>query len=118
MTENDRLDVGGLWNGLSYVTLGLLGASVFVFYGDSVDTGGVVASVALVVIGIAAVLAPRISPLFAELDNHWTGLFWVLCGLGVFGLGVVSGSTGGRWINGVVLGGGVVIYGILVALGR
>lgn len=92
--------------------------SVFVFYGDSADTGGVVASGVFVLIGIVAVLAPRILPVFVELNDYWTGLFWVLCGLGILAFSVVSTDTGGRWISGFVLGGGTVIYGILVALGR
>lgn len=118
MPKNDREDIGGLWNGLSYITLGLLAMSVFVFYGNSVDTVGVVASGVFVLIGFAAVLAPWILPVFVELNDYWTGVFWVLCGFGILAFSVVSANTGGRWIRGLVLSGGILIYGILVALGR
>ncbi|GAA0244365.1 hypothetical protein [Haladaptatus pallidirubidus] len=117
MTEGDRSNFGGLWNGLSYITVGLLAMAIFVFSGSSVDTGRVVASIALVAIGVAAFLAQRISPWFADLHRYWTGLFWALCGLGILGIGVVSSSTANRWIGGGVIGGGLVIYGILVASG-
>lgn len=112
MTERDHLDFRGLWNGLSYIFLGLLAMIVFVFYGDSVNTVGVIASIVFVGIGIAAVLAPRISPLFTELNRYWTGLFWVLCGLGILGLGLLSST---RWVSGVILGVGFVICGVLIA---
>ncbi|WP_327052838.1 hypothetical protein [Halomicrococcus gelatinilyticus] len=118
MAESDRPDFGGLWNGLSYIALGLLGMSVFVFYGDSVDTGETIASLALVVIGVAAVLTPRLSPLFTELDRYWTGLFWTLCGLGVIGLGAVASRTASMGVSGAVVGGGLVVYGVLIAFGR
>ena len=118
MTESDRPDFGGLWNGLSYIVFGLLGTSVFVFYGEPVDSGGIVASLALVVIGVTAVLIPRLSPLFTELDRYWLGLFWTLCGLGVIGFGAVASSTASRGVGGVVVGGGLVIYGVLIAVGR
>lgn len=118
MTGSDRPDFGGLWNGLSYIALGLLGLFVFVFYGDSVDTGETIASLAMVVIGVAAVLTPRLSPLFTELGRYWTGLFWTLCGLGIIGLGAVASSTASRGVGGVVVGGALVIYGVLIAVGR
>ncbi|MGQ3413514.1 hypothetical protein ACT4ML_14765 [Natrinema sp. LN54] len=115
MTERDRLDFGGLWNGLSYIVLGLVALAVFVFYGDPVDTGGVIASIALVGIGVAAVLAQKLSPLFAELNRYWTGLFWALCGLGILGLGLLSSTK--RASSGV-LGVLFVIYGVLIAFDR
>mgnify|MGYP006271340731 CR=1 FL=1 len=112
MTERDYLDFAGLWNGLSYIILGLLAMAVFVFYGDSANTVGVIASIAFVGIGIAAVLTAKISPLFAELNHYWTGLFWALCGLGILGLGLISSH---RWLRSVILGVGFVIYGSLIA---
>lgn len=118
MTKSDSLEFGGLWNGLWYITLGFASVAIFVFYGDSVNIGGIVVSLVLVLLGVGAILAPRTAPLIAELHNYWTGLFWVLCGLGVLGIGVVSAGSGGRWIRGFVLGGGIIIYGILVAAGR
>jgi len=40
MTERDDFEYGGLWNGLSYIVLGLLAMTVFVFYGDPVNAVG------------------------------------------------------------------------------
>jgi hypothetical protein len=112
MTERDDFEYGGVWNGLSYIVLGLLAMAVFVFYGDSVNAVGVIASIVFVGIGIAAVLAPKISPRFTELNRYWTGLFWALCGFGILGLGLLSSH---RWVRGVILGVGFVICGILIA---
>lgn len=115
MSEGDRVDFGGLWNGLSYIVLGLLATAIFAFYGDSIDTIGVIVSLAFVGIGVAAVLAPKISPLFTDMNRYWTGLFWMLCGLGILGLGLLSTR---RRISGIILGGAFVIYGIFTALNR
>ncbi len=115
MTERERLDFGGLWEGLTYIVLGLLGMAVSVFYWGSVDTGGVAASIACIGIGVAAVLAPRLGPLFTELSHRWVGLFWALCGVGICTLGMLSST---RWVSGTVLGVGFVLYGSLIAFGR
>ncbi len=79
---------------------------------------GVAASVAVVVLGVASLLAPRLSPSFADLNARWTGLFWALVGLGVLGISTMSGGSSGRWVSGVVLGGGLLVYGVPVAAGR
>lgn len=115
MADSDRPEFGSPWSGVSYVVVGLLAASVLVFSGDSVDAGGVVAAIALVRIGVAAVFAPRLSPLFADLNRYWTGAFWALCGLGILAIARL-GST--RWMSGVVLGGGLALYGMLTAFDR
>lgn len=115
MTERTRLDFGGLWNGLSYIILGLLAMAVFIFYGGSVNTGGVIASIAFVGIGVAAVLAPKISPLFTGLNRYWIGLFWALCGVVILGLGLLSST---RWASGVILGVLFAVYGVLTVFNR
>jgi len=115
MADSDRSELGGLWDGLSYVVVGLVATGVLVFSGDSADVGGVVAGLALVGIGVAAVLAPRVSPLFADSNPYWRGAFWALCGLGILGVGRLSST---RWVSGVVLGGGLVVYGVLTASNR
>lgn len=118
MTKNNRSNFERRLSGLSYIILSLLAISIFIFYGNSINTGGIIAGVAGVIFGVATILAPRISPLFSEVNNRWTGLFWALCGVGIIGIGVVSTNTVGRWINGIVLGGGLMIYGVLIALDR
>lgn len=118
MSEDDRLDSEERWRGFLYIILGPAAMLVFVFYGDTVDTGEIVASVAIVMVGVGTILAPRISTLLNDLDDRWTGLVWALCGFGISSLGVVAASTTGQLIGGVVLGGGLVIYGVLIALGR
>ena len=115
MGDSDRSALGGRWSGLSYVVVGVLAASVLAFSGESVDVGGVVASIALVGIGVAAVFVPRLSPLFAGLNRYWTGAFWALCGFGILGIGLADST---RWMSGVVLGSGFVLYGILTASNR
>lgn len=118
MSENNRSNFGRRLSGLSYIILGLLAALIFVFYGNSISTEGIVASVSVVIFGVFTILAPRISPLFSEVSNRWIGLFWALCGVSVIGIGVVSTNTVGKWIGGIVLGGGVMVYGALVALDK
>ncbi|WP_049971242.1 hypothetical protein [Haladaptatus cibarius] len=118
MTESGRSDFGGLWDGLSYIAVGLVAMTIFVFHGDSVNTGGVVSSIALIAIGVVSLLAPRLSPWFTDLNRYWRGLFWALCGLCILGIGVVSSNTANRWISGAVLGDGFVLYGILIAVNR
>lgn len=118
MSEDDCLDSEERWRGFLYIILGLVAMSIFVFYEDSVNTEGVIASVAIVIVGAGTILAPRISTCLNDWDDHWTGLVWALCGLGISSFGVVTASTAARLIGGVVLGGGLVIYGILVAIGR
>lgn len=112
MTERDDSDYDELSNGLSYIVLGLLAMAVFVFYGDSLNAVGVIASIVFVGIGIAAVLAPKISPQVTELNRYWTGLFWALCGVGTVAFGLLSSH---RRIGGVILGVGIVLCGLFVA---
>jgi len=111
MAERNHLNFGGLWTGLSYIFLGLLAMGIFALYGESINTVEIISSIVFVGIGVATLLAPKISPRFAELNRYWTGLFWALCGLGILGLSLLSSR---RWVSGVILGVGLVIYGILI----
>ncbi|KDE59931.1 hypothetical protein EL22_15235 [Halostagnicola sp. A56] len=115
MAGDGHLGERGLWSGLSYIGLGLVALWFFEFHGDSATIAEVIPCLALVGIGVADALAPRLSPLFADLNRYWTGLFWSLCGLGIVGLAVVSSGATGRWLSGIVLGGGLVLYGLFVA---
>mgnify|MGYP006281238465 CR=1 FL=1 len=113
MSEGDPEDFQGVWDGLSYIVLGLIATAIFAFYGEPVNTGGVIASLAFVGIGVAAILAPKVSPLSTNLNHYWVGLFWTLCGLGILVIGLLSSH---RWLSGVILGSGLVLYGALIAL--
>ncbi|MCY4732877.1 hypothetical protein KY092_20305 [Natronomonas gomsonensis] len=115
MSGRERVNLGGVWNGLSYVMVGVLSIAVFTFYGDSVDVVGNLVGLVFVGIGIVAVLAAKVPPLFTDPNRYWTGLFWTICGLGILGLSFLGSH---RLIRGLLLGGAFVMYGGLVALNR
>lgn len=118
MAADDRPGDRGPWSGLSYIALGLGSLLLFEFYGNSAAIGEVILCLAFVGVGVTDVLTPWLSPLFDDLNRYWTGLFWALCGLGLVGIAAVSLRSNSRWIGGVVLGGGLVLYGLLAAADR
>lgn len=115
MDERHAVEFDGVWTGLSTLLVAILAFGVFVFTTEPVDTGGVIASVALAAVGVAQLLAPRVSPWFVRLSPRWTGLFWILAGVGVATLGVVASPTVGKLGGGILIGAGLVLYGGFVA---
>ncbi|MFD1643728.1 MULTISPECIES: hypothetical protein [Halobacteriales] len=118
MHTEDEVEFGGIWEGLSTILVSVLAVGVFVIASDPINIGGVVASVALAALGVAQLIAPRVLPWYTSLSPRWTGLFWILVGIGLAVLGVVSSTTIGRFGGGVLLGGLFVLYGFLTALDR
>jgi hypothetical protein len=97
MTDTDD-ESGGVWAGVSTIVVAVLAISVFVFTTEPVNAGGVVAGLALALMGLGQVLAPRVSPWFERLGHRWVGLCWILVGGTIAALGLVASSTiGGRW---------------------
>lgn len=116
MRARDEVEFGGMWTGLSTILISVLALGVFVLTSDPIDVGGVVASIAFGIFGLAQLLAPRLSPWFASLSPRWTGLFWILVGLGLAVLSVVSSVTAGQFAGGLLVGIVFVLYGCLSAL--
>lgn len=117
MTDADD-EFGDVWAGVSTILVAVLAVGVLVFTTDPVSTGGVVAGLALALLGLVQVLAPRVSPWFERLGRRWVGLCWVLVGGGIAALGLVASVTFAGVGGGLVLGTLFVLYGGLVALGR
>lgn len=117
MTDIDN-EFGGLWAGVSTMIVAVLALGILLFTTDPVNTGGVVASLALALIGLAQILAPRVSPWFQRLSHHRIGLCWILVGGGIAALGLISSPTIGKLGGGLVLGALFMLYGSFVALGR
>ncbi|MFK8214283.1 MULTISPECIES: hypothetical protein [unclassified Haloferax] len=117
MTDvNDEF--GSVWGGVSTLLVAVLAIGVFVFLTNPTNTGGVIAGIVLALIGLAQVLAPRISPWFKRLSRHWIGLCWILVGGGIATLGLVASSTAGTLVGGVVLGALFILFGSAVVFGR
>jgi hypothetical protein len=117
MTDMDN-EFGSVWAGVSTIVVAVLAISVFVFTTEPVNTGGVVAGLALAFIGLGQVLAPRVSPWFEHLSHRWISLCWVLVGGAIAALWVVASSTIGGLAGGLVLGTLFILYGSFVVLGR
>jgi len=111
-------EFGGVWPGVSTLVVAVLAISVFVFTTEPINIGGVIAGLALALIGLGQVLAPRVSPWFERLSHRWVGLCWVLVGGAIAALGLVASSTIDRAGGGLVLGALFILYGGFVALGR
>lgn len=118
MYTGDEVEFGGIWEGLSTLLVSVLALGVFVVASDPINIGGVVASVALAAFGLAQLLAPRVLPWYTSLSPRWTGLFWILVGICLAVLGVVSSTTIGKFGGGLILGILFVLYGCLTALDR
>ncbi|WP_147437740.1 MULTISPECIES: hypothetical protein [unclassified Halorubrum] len=117
MTDVDD-EFSGVWAGVSTILIAILAIGVFVLTTDPINTGGVVAGIVLALIGLAQVLAPRISPWFEHLSHHWIGLCWILVGGGIATLGLVASPTTGKFVGGLVLGALFMLFGSFVVLGR
>lgn len=118
MCARDEVEFGGVWNGLSTILVSVIALSIFVFTSDSINIGGIVASIAFGIFGLAQLLAPRLSPWFTSLSPRWTGLFWILVGMGLAVLSVISSVTVWRFGGGLLVGVLFVLYGFLTALER
>jgi hypothetical protein len=117
MTDIDD-EFGGVWAGVSTMLVAMLAIGVFVFMTDPINTGGVIAGIVLALIGLARVLAPRISPWFKCLSHHWIGLCWIHVGGGIATLGLVASSATGNLVGGLVLGALFMLFGSFVVLDR
>jgi len=118
MHEIDDDEFGGVWAGVSTFLVALVALGVFVFTTDPINSGGVIASAALAIFGVAQTLAPRILPWFKDLGDRSVGLFWILVGICVAAIGVVASPTIGRFGGGLVIGAAFVLYGCFTVLGR
>ncbi|GGN25731.1 MULTISPECIES: hypothetical protein [Halarchaeum] len=118
MHEIDEDEFGGVWAGISTLLVALVALGVFVFTTDPINSGGVIASVALAIFGLSQTLAPRIVPWFKDLDDRVVGLFWILVGICVAAIAVAASPTIGRFGGGLVIGAAFVLYGCFTALGR
>ena len=109
----DRADAETI--GLTHVVLGVAAAAVFALR-DSDAAAGLLASGALVLIGLVAVARRRLGVDPTAIGERWRGVFWVAVGAGVAALAVGGAPTAGYLGGGLVIGGGVALYGLL--LGR
>lgn len=107
----DRADAETI--GLPHVLLGVAAAAVFALR-NSDSAVGLLASGALVLVGLAAIARRRLGVDPAAIGDRWRGAFWVAVGTGVAALAVVGAPTAGYLGGGVVIGGGVALYGLLV----
>ncbi|WP_324665675.1 hypothetical protein [Haloarcula sediminis] len=117
MNDTDE-EFGGIWAGASTLLVAVLCIGVFVFTGDPVNTDGVIAGIALALVGFAQLFSPRISPWFKRLNHRWSGLFWLLLGGGVVAFGIIASPTIGTFGGGLLIGALFVLYGCFVILGR
>jgi hypothetical protein len=102
------------WTGVVYAVIGSV-ALALALTDDSLAVEVAVPGVALVGIGAATALAPRLSSALPEVGDRLAGLGWALCGLAVLGIGLLSAPTPGKLGWGVVLGAGFVVYGVVRA---
>lgn len=102
--------------GLLHVALGVPSAAVFLAVDSLDDTTGVLAGSALVAIGLATVAQEQLRVDLAAIDGRWRGALWVAVGGSVAALALAGAPTVGYLVSGLVVGGGVALYGLLLGL--
>ncbi|SFK79871.1 hypothetical protein SAMN04487950_1145 [Halogranum rubrum] len=98
------------------LVVALFSATVFLLHVEPPYVRGVVVSLVLGVWGVGDLLQPQIARWLDSATARTTGLFWVAVGVGL-GTGSVLASTIINKLGwGVLLGAGVVVYGMFVAV--
>ena len=102
---NDR------WTGISLVVLGSVGIVLVSAYepaGEQLGIEGIVAGVLLQLAGLFVLF----DPLRTVLDR-WTGVPWILLGSGMIGIVLVLDPVRpSTTVSGIVIGVGVILYGL------
>ena len=104
------------WVGLVHVALGIAAIAVFLA-GDGAETG-LLAGVALVGVGLGAIVWDWLGIDAGAIDPRLRGAFWVAVGGGVAALALTGAPTVGYLWSGLVLGAGAALYGLVLALER